>query len=122
MKTLAPLKEKVHASQKGKDAAMHTAARARGPVRHQLGHVTQAEANEWVPPGGHMHLDTINARWRIKWEYGQVSRSFGAHGFEESCLLCLRLAWRSHTYFTGLECTVPGIFESADARAADMAD
>ena len=72
MSTLAPLRAKVLASERARDAALHIPARVRGPTRHQLGQVTQEQANEWVPPGAHIYLDTFNARWRIRWQIGRA--------------------------------------------------
>jgi len=72
---------------------------------------SQALVNTWTPPGSHIFRDEFNARWRIKWMFGNISRSWTAHGYHGSAIACLREAWESHTNFTDLPCEVPGIFD-----------
>ena len=51
----------------------------------------------------------FNGRWRIKWLFGNVSRSFATYGVHGSAIACLRIAWESQTVCTGLFCDVPGV-------------
>jgi hypothetical protein len=110
---LEPLKRKVCLEQKAEHDRMTCEARARGPTYYQ--HVeeewTVALVSNWAPPFSHMLLDSFNARWRISWLFGNVSRSWNLHGYFASCIQCLRIAWESHTNYTGLLCDIPGVFE-----------
>lgn len=55
--------------------------------------LSTAEAERFLPPGWHIHLDGKNRRWQI-WGQGlNISRSWLLYGFEASCKLCIRLAW-----------------------------
>ena len=111
---LEPLKRKVCIEQKAEHDRLACEARARGPIHYQHveGEWTLALVNNWAPPFSHMLLDSFNARWRISWLFGNVSRSWNLHGYFASCILCLRIAWESHTNYTGLVCDIPGVFEA----------
>ena len=62
-----------------------------------------------MPPGGHIHKEFFNGRWRIRWLFGNVSRSFATCGVHGSAIACLRIPWESHTACSGLPCDVPGV-------------
>ena len=113
LKGLEPLKRKVCLEQKAEHDRMTCEARARGPTYYM--HVeeewTVALVSNWAPPFSRMLLDSFNARWRISWLFGNVSRSWNLHGYFASCIACLRIAWESHTFYTGLPCDIPGVFE-----------
>lgn len=113
MSSLKPLRAKVAEQQKELVEGMRSEERQRGPVGYDgcdMEVWTQELVNHWVPPNAHMHRDEFNARWRVRWMFGTVSRSWGTHGYVGSALACLRIAWESHTKYTDLVCDVPGIF------------
>jgi hypothetical protein len=109
-RALAPHRRRASEREKTKEDALKSDGRDRGPVRGEGGSWTQVQAQEWCPPSGHIFLDMFNKRWRIRWSFGQLSRSFARWGFEDACLLCLQAAWESHEHYTGHACTVPHIF------------
>eukprot|EP00971_Amphidinium_carterae_P259027 5140641-Amphidinium_carterae.1 len=51
---------------------------------------TTVQANQWCPPQSHIYPDEVNKRWLLSFPGRVMSRSWGAHGFEESCRMCLR--------------------------------
>ena len=71
MKALTPLREKV-LKQKQKVSSLASVPRTRGLVACQSpdDSWSQELVNQWVPPGGHIHKDFFNGRWRIKWLFG----------------------------------------------------
>ena len=107
------LKEKCLPHFQAQEAALACELRARGPVGCEGGEWTQSDANAWAPAGCHVLRDAYNARWRCHWPGGDMSRSWGEHGYHNSLVLVLRAAWIERTAVTGIQCTVPGIFAAA---------
>lgn len=120
LNSLRPLRAKVVQQQQRLNGEMASEERKRGPVGYQgdTSTWTQELVNQWVPPGAHMHRDEFNKRWRIRWMFGSVSRSWASHGYVGSAIMCLRIAWESHTQCTDLMCDVPGIFPIAPGAGA----
>ena len=96
------------------EATLHAEARSKGPIHYNNVEWEQSLVQQWCPASSHIFWDRYNARWRIHWRWGDLSRSWGAWGFKESALLCVRAAWTSTAARTGLQCPVPGVFPHAD--------
>ena len=111
MKALTPLREKVLKQQTQKVSSMASVPRTRGPVacHGPDDSWSQELVNQWVPPGGHFHKVFFKGRRRIKWLFGNFSRSFVTYELHGSAVACLRTAWESHTACNGLPCDVPGV-------------
>ena len=66
--------------------------RRRGPAGYVDGDITQEVAQCWVPAGSRIHLDRFNGRWRVSWQFGDVSRSFALYGFKLALIHVFRTA------------------------------
>ena len=123
LKACEPLKAKVALEQKAADDALKSIVRERGPTPYLDNHGawTEGLVNMWCPPSARIFRDVFNARWRIHWLFGDLSRSWGTHGYVESAILVLQAAWTSHTFYTGLECTIPELMPAGETSAGPAA-
>jgi len=122
MTCLKPLQNRVRERQAAEFSARsgQNPLRERGPTAYSDASEewSQDLVNSWVPPSSHMFRDPYNARWRVRWAFGNVSRSWAAHGYRGAALLCLQEAWTSHTANTGFPCPIPGIIEGQPAPSS----
>ena len=110
MKSVTPLREKVLKQETQKVSSMASGPRTRGLAPASPDDSwSQQLVNQWVPLGGHVHKVFCNDRWRIKWLFGNVSRSFATFGVHAFAVACLRIAAESHTACNGLPCDVPWV-------------
>ena len=106
---LAPLREAVRVLEQERETGLSSDARLYGFRLAEASSWTEERMNALAPHKSHMHCDFKYSRWRIKWRWGTLSRSWALHGYEEAAKMCLAAAWRSVTYHTGVVCPIPGI-------------
>ena len=81
-KSLKRLKEKVCAMQRDACQTMASDERTRGPAHYMgmPGDWSHALVSHWLPPSARILRDERQARWRVWWMYGSLSRSWALYG------------------------------------------